>query len=353
MAQRAGAVAAADRACALALTIGLGQAYADSPTSAHEGGQGADKSGSAFASAEAFAGDGTARASSVGRAEAFGAAEYETAAAKRKAEEAKVTVTVDIEEEGIGTSAWTRTVTRTMVNRRFVSSVTRSQSYATDEEGNLAIAKAWPRRARPTTSPPCAMAPAASPPRPASTSPATVSPAPMPAAPSASPAAVSRSKPGAAPAPRCSRQDLSTSSHYPSRRNGRRNSPTPRANAGTVSGRGDFFAGKRSERRRPAPHSSAPALSGSSHKSTCGCTGSAQGRRRRWPTSFAAAAKAGPSPRHLAIFLQSVYLPRSFQRRLAGRSAWVACLRRIVPAPPYIRQLDAQAGSAPPAPTNP
>ena len=128
-------------ACALALTIGLGQAYADSPISAHEGGQGADKSGSAFASAEAFAGDGTARASSTGRAEAFGAAEYE-AAAKRKAEEAKVTVSVKIEEEGVGTSAWTRTVTRTKVNSRFVSSVTRSQSYATDEEGNLAIAKA-------------------------------------------------------------------------------------------------------------------------------------------------------------------------------------------------------------------
>ena len=128
-------------ACALALTIGLGQAYADNPTSAHEGGQGADKSGSAFASAEAFAGDGTARASSVGRSEAFGAAEYE-AAAKRKAEEAKVTVTVDVEEEGVGTSAWSRTVTRTKVNSRFVSSVTRSQSYAADEEGNLAIAKA-------------------------------------------------------------------------------------------------------------------------------------------------------------------------------------------------------------------
>jgi hypothetical protein len=128
-------------ACALALTIGLGQAYADGPTSAHEGGQGADKSGSAFASAEAFAGDGTAYASSLGRAEAFGAAEYE-AAAKRKAEEAKVTVTVDVEEEGVGTSAWTRTVTRTKVTSRFVSSVTRSQSYATDEEGDLAIAKA-------------------------------------------------------------------------------------------------------------------------------------------------------------------------------------------------------------------
>jgi hypothetical protein len=136
---------------ALALTLGLGQAYADGTTSAHEGGQGADKSGSAFASAEAFAGDGAARASSAGRSDAFGAAAYEAAAAdaKRKAEEAKVTVTVDIEEEGVGTSAWTRTVTRTSVSRRFVTSVTRSQSYATDEEGNLAIAKAMAKARAP------------------------------------------------------------------------------------------------------------------------------------------------------------------------------------------------------------
>ena len=125
---------------ALALTIGLGQAYADEVTSGHEGGQGRDKS-SAFAAAEAFAGDGAASASSYGRSEAFGAAAAETA--RRNAEEAaKVTVTVDVDEEGIGTNAWTRTVTRTKVNRRFVSSVTRSQSYAIDEEGNRAIAKA-------------------------------------------------------------------------------------------------------------------------------------------------------------------------------------------------------------------
>ncbi len=47
-----------------------------------------------------------------------------------------------VDEEGVGTNAWTRTVTRTKVNSRFVSSVTRSQSYAIDEEGNRAIAKA-------------------------------------------------------------------------------------------------------------------------------------------------------------------------------------------------------------------
>jgi hypothetical protein len=132
----------------VALTIGFGLAHADEVASAHEGGQGADKSGSAFASAEAFAGDGAARASSAGGSEGFGAAEYD-AVAKRKAEEAKVTVSVDIEEEGVGTEAWTRTVTRTKVTSRFVSSVTRSQSYATDEEGNRAIAKAMAKARAP------------------------------------------------------------------------------------------------------------------------------------------------------------------------------------------------------------
>jgi hypothetical protein len=125
---------------ALALTIGLGQAYADEVTSGHEGGQGRDKS-SAFATGEAFAGDGAAHASSYGRSDAFGAAVEETAR-QIAAEAAKVTVTVDVDEEGIGTDAWTRTVTRTKVNSRFVSSVTRSQSYAIDEDGNRAIAKA-------------------------------------------------------------------------------------------------------------------------------------------------------------------------------------------------------------------
>ena len=130
-------------ACALALTLGLGQAYADGATRAHEGGQGADKSGGGFASAQAFAGDGAARASSTGSSDAFGAAAYEAAEnARRKAEEAKVTVTVDVEEEGVGTEAWTRTVTRTKVSSRFVTSTTRSASYAIDDEGNRAIARA-------------------------------------------------------------------------------------------------------------------------------------------------------------------------------------------------------------------
>jgi hypothetical protein len=126
---------------ALALTIGLGQAYADQATSGHEGGQGRDKSGS-FATGEAFAGDGTAHASSTARSEGFGAPRTKAGPQPRvpRVEEAKVTVKV--EEEGIGTEAWTRTVTRTKVNSRFVSSVTRSQSYAIDEEGNRAIAKA-------------------------------------------------------------------------------------------------------------------------------------------------------------------------------------------------------------------
>ena len=134
-------------ACALALTIGFGHAYADEIGNAHEGGQGAEKS-KAFAAGEAFAGDGAAGASSYGRSDAFGAAAEETA--RRTAEEAaKVTVTVDIDEEGIGTDAWTRTVTRTKVNSRFVSSVTRSQSYAIDEDGNRAIAKAMAKARAP------------------------------------------------------------------------------------------------------------------------------------------------------------------------------------------------------------
>jgi hypothetical protein len=125
---------------ALALTIGLCQAYAGEVTSGHEGGQGRDKS-SAFAAAEAFAGDGTAHASSTAKSEVFGSALEESI--RRDAEAAaKVTVRVKVEEEGVGTNAWTRTVTRTKVNSRFVSSVTRSQSYAIDEDGNRAIAKA-------------------------------------------------------------------------------------------------------------------------------------------------------------------------------------------------------------------
>ncbi len=125
---------------ALALTLGLGQACADSPIGTHEGGQGADKSGSAFAAAEAFAGDGTAHASSTAKSDAFGTRAIAAASPALAAEEAKVSV--NIEEEGVGTEAWTRSVTRTTVTSRFVSSVTRSQSYAIDEEGNRAIAKA-------------------------------------------------------------------------------------------------------------------------------------------------------------------------------------------------------------------
>ena len=112
-------------ACALALTIGLGQAYAAEVTSGQ---------GRGFAAAEAFAGDGAAHASSAAKSEGF------SSPTARAAQEAKVTVKV--EEEGIGTDAWTRTVTRTKVNSRFISSVTRSQSYVIDEEGNRAIAKA-------------------------------------------------------------------------------------------------------------------------------------------------------------------------------------------------------------------
>ena len=136
---------------ALALMLGLGQAYAESPNGMHEGGQGRDKENGAFGSAEAFAGDGAARASSLGYGDAFGTAKY-NAVAKQKAKAAKAKaakVTVTVEEEGVGTEAWTRTVTRTKVTGRFVSSVTRSQSYATDEDGNRAIAKAVARARAP------------------------------------------------------------------------------------------------------------------------------------------------------------------------------------------------------------
>ena len=131
-------------ACALALTIGLGQAYAGEIANAHEGGQGRDKS-NASASAESFGGDGGASAFSSSSSEAVGS--WATENGKRIAQEAakakaKGTVTVDVEEEGFGTDAWTRTVTRTKVTSRFISSVTRSQSYAIDEDGNRAIAKA-------------------------------------------------------------------------------------------------------------------------------------------------------------------------------------------------------------------
>jgi len=112
-------------ACALALTIGLGQAYADQVTSGHEGGQGADKSGS-FATGEAFAGDGTAHASSTAKSEGFGAPRTK-AAAQPLVEEAKVTVKV--EEEGIGTEAWTRTVTRTKWWRSGLAGICRTRAW--------------------------------------------------------------------------------------------------------------------------------------------------------------------------------------------------------------------------------
>ncbi|HEV8389411.1 MAG TPA: hypothetical protein VGQ35_06200 [Dongiaceae bacterium] len=135
-------------ACALALTIGLGQAYADTIANAHDGGQGRDKyNNTAAASADAFAGDGRARASSFGFADAFGG--VATQRAKVQAELNKVTVAVDVEEDGVGTNAWSRTVTRTYTSKRYVTSITNSMSYAVDEEGNRAIAKAMARARAP------------------------------------------------------------------------------------------------------------------------------------------------------------------------------------------------------------
>jgi len=131
----------------LALTLGLGQAFADEIASGYGGGQGRDSS-SAFTAAEAFGGDGAAGALSSGRSEAVVAA-AEKADWRVAERTAKVTITVDIDEEGIGTDDWTRTVTRTKVTSRFVSSTTRSQSFVIDEDGNRAIAKAVARARAP------------------------------------------------------------------------------------------------------------------------------------------------------------------------------------------------------------
>jgi hypothetical protein len=124
---------------AFALTLGLGQAFADT-TDTHEGGQGVDKPHAmSSASAGAFAGDGVAHATSTGRSEAVGGTGF---ARQPPKPELKTTVTVDVSEEGIGTDAWSRTVTRNFVNAKFVTSITKSVSVAIDDDGNTAIAKA-------------------------------------------------------------------------------------------------------------------------------------------------------------------------------------------------------------------
>jgi hypothetical protein len=141
-------------ACALVLTLGLGQAatdhaYADTIANAHEGGQGRDKSQSS--STGAFAGDGSANAFPTASPEAFGG--FQRAIAKQglqaRASAPSQVVTVDVEEDGVGTAAWTRTVTRTITDLARVTSITRSFSYAADEEGNQAIAKAVARARAP------------------------------------------------------------------------------------------------------------------------------------------------------------------------------------------------------------
>ena len=172
-------------ACALALTIGLGQAYADEVTSGHEGGQGRDKS-SAFATGEAFAGDGTAHASSyrqVGGVRRRGGGD-------RQAKRGRSS-----QGHRHGRHRGRRRRHQRLDPHRHAHQGQQPLRQQRDALAELrdrrgrATARSprrSPRRARPTTSPPCATAPAASPPRPASTSPATASPAPTPAAPSAS-----------------------------------------------------------------------------------------------------------------------------------------------------------------------
>jgi hypothetical protein len=141
---------------ALALTLGLGQAWAYPPTGAHEGGQSSDKA-HAFATASAQASDGAAKGASPARPDT--AAQSEAQAGTTAPEPrfnfgvAKPTpkskVSVDIDEAGIGTDDWTRTVTRTVTNGQLVSSTTRSTSIAIDDAGNQVVSVAVARARAP------------------------------------------------------------------------------------------------------------------------------------------------------------------------------------------------------------
>ncbi|HET6160383.1 MAG TPA: hypothetical protein VFE34_18710 [Dongiaceae bacterium] len=106
-------------ACALALTLGLGQAYAGVLVDEHRGGgDGHDKEKSALVSERA--GD----------------------------REQHVAVAIHSEEDA-ATQGWTRTITRTFTRNGFVISVTKSKSVAFDEEGNRAVARAIARARAP------------------------------------------------------------------------------------------------------------------------------------------------------------------------------------------------------------
>ena len=118
-------------ACVLALAFGAAHASADG---AHR-----SASATANATAAAFALDGAAEASSSGGSSGVlevGKFQHGRASAKATAAASAVT-------DGAG--AWTKTWTQTVAGPRTVVSITKSMSYAADEEGNTAtaIAQAW------------------------------------------------------------------------------------------------------------------------------------------------------------------------------------------------------------------
>lgn len=121
-------------ACAIALTLGLGQAHAEM-VSFHEGGQGRDKETSAVAPDMRSGGDGRTQASATAKAAASDTVVEQAAAPEP-------IVQVDDEDDGTGTTTRTRSSTRTFVKDGFVVSRTRSKSIAVDEEGNRAVARA-------------------------------------------------------------------------------------------------------------------------------------------------------------------------------------------------------------------
>jgi len=124
---------------ALALTLGIGQASADALESAHEGGQGRDKN--AAVSASAFARDGAAKAASFGGS-----------GGGFPPGRANATVSASAIVDGVenGAGAWTRTSTQTITRGGAVISVTRSISYAADEDGNTARASGFAKAKAPT-----------------------------------------------------------------------------------------------------------------------------------------------------------------------------------------------------------
>jgi hypothetical protein len=143
-------------ACAIALTLGIGQAHAEIEN-AHEGGQGRDKEASAL-SAEKRGGDAGGQAIAAARAlapDSIAAQPAETVSVEPQvAETASETVqraavvAVDGEEDTAPTTR-TRTTTRTVIRDGYVVSRTRSKTVSFDEDGNRAVARAVARARAP------------------------------------------------------------------------------------------------------------------------------------------------------------------------------------------------------------